>query len=67
MSGARPSLAGRGNGVGPSEREMGSGQGKSTPDSAVVEVEELGCGTQYTLKREGDGWVVVSERMTWMA
>ena len=39
----------------------------TAPDKAIAEVETLGCGTQYTLQREGDGWVVVSERMTWIA
>jgi hypothetical protein len=40
---------------------------RPSPERAVVEVEMLGCGNQYTLQREEGRWVVVRERTIWIA
>lgn len=40
---------------------------RPSPERAVVEVEMLGCGNEYTLQREEAHWVVVHEKLIWIA
>ncbi|MGH9424910.1 MAG: hypothetical protein ACRD2L_01170, partial [Terriglobia bacterium] len=40
---------------------------RTSPERAVVQVETLGSGHEYTLLLEDDRWVVTQERLVWIA